>query len=57
MMISSGKPNISPVSMKSASVRQAWKALIKRESARRLARLGGTDLNLAFVARRQSEAR
>jgi len=36
---------------KSAVVREALKALIERESARRLARLGGTEPNLAAPPR------
>ena len=40
---------------KSALVREALKALIERESARRLALLGGTEPQLAPVPRRQSE--
>ena len=36
---------------KSALVREALKALIERESARRLARLGGTEPNLTAVPR------
>jgi Arc/MetJ family transcription regulator len=43
------------VQEKSALVREALKALIERESARRLARLGGTEPGLAAVPRRQSE--
>ena len=39
---------------KSALVREALRALIERESARRLARLGGTDPGLSPVPRRQS---
>ena len=39
---------------KSALVREALRALIDRESARRLARLGGTDPHLLGVPRRQS---
>lgn len=38
---------------KSALVREALKALIERESARRLARLGGTQPDLAPVPRRR----
>jgi Arc/MetJ family transcription regulator len=38
---------------KSALVREALKALIQRESARRLARLGGTEPDLKPVSRRQ----
>jgi Arc/MetJ family transcription regulator len=40
---------------KSALVREALKALIERESARRLARLGGTERGLAAAPRRQTE--
>jgi Arc/MetJ family transcription regulator len=40
---------------KSTLVREALKALIERESARRLARLGGTEPGLAAIPRRQSE--
>lgn len=39
---------------KTALVRQALKALIERESARRLARLGGTQPGLAATPRRRS---
>ena len=38
---------------KSALVRQALQALIERESARRLARLGGTEPTLTEVPRRR----
>ena len=38
---------------KSALVREALKALIERESARRLARLGGTEPNLTAAPRRR----
>ena len=38
---------------KSAVVREALKALIERESARRLARLGGTEPNLSLPPRRR----
>ncbi len=41
---------------KSALVREALKALIERESARRLARLGGSETNLTAMPRRRSEA-
>lgn len=41
---------------KSALVREALKALIERESARRLARLGGTEPDLKPVPRRQTDA-
>jgi Arc/MetJ family transcription regulator len=40
---------------KSALVREALKALIERESARRLARLGGSERDLKIPARRRSE--
>lgn len=43
------------VTEKSALVREALRALIARESARRLARLGGTDPDLEPVPRRPSE--
>jgi Arc/MetJ family transcription regulator len=39
---------------KSALVREALKALIERESARRLARLGGSERELKAPARRRS---
>ncbi len=42
---------------KSAVVREALKALIERESARRLALLGGSEPELATIARRRSESR
>lgn len=41
---------------KSALVREALKALIERESARRLARLGGTEPALRAPPRRRSKA-
>lgn len=41
---------------KSALVREALKALIERESARRLARLGGTEPALAKIPRRRNPA-
>jgi len=41
---------------KSALVREALKALIERESARRLARLGGTEPDLKPIPRRQTDA-
>lgn len=40
---------------KTALVREALKALIERESARRLARLGGSEPQLQAVPRRQSD--
>jgi len=39
---------------KTALVREGLKALIERESARRLAKLGATEPQLKSVARRQS---
>jgi Arc/MetJ family transcription regulator len=39
---------------KSSLMREALKALIERESARRLARLGGTEPNLEAPPRRRS---
>jgi Arc/MetJ family transcription regulator len=39
---------------KSALVREELKALVERESARRLTRLGGTEPELETVPRRQS---
>ena len=41
---------------KSALVREALRALIQRESARRLAKLGGTEPALREIPRRRSEA-
>lgn len=40
---------------KSSLIREALKALIERESARRLARLGGTEPDAAPAPRRQSQ--
>jgi Arc/MetJ family transcription regulator len=40
---------------KSALVREALKALIERESARRLARLGGSEPDLTIPSRRRSQ--
>ena len=42
------------VQEKAALVRLALRALVERESARRLARLGGTEPGLAPVPRRQT---
>jgi Arc/MetJ family transcription regulator len=47
---------LSGVQEKSALVREGLKALIERESARRLARLGGSQPNLTPIPRRRSEA-
>jgi len=41
---------------KSALVREALKALIERESARRLARLGGSEPRLHPIPRRRSQS-
>ncbi len=41
-------------SEKSALVREALRALIERESARRLARLGGSESNLVAPPRRRA---
>ncbi len=46
---------ITGVSGKAALVREGLKALIERESARRLARLGGSEPQLKPVSRRQSD--
>ena len=40
---------------RSAMVREGLKALIERESAKRLARLGGTQRSLKAAPRRRSE--
>lgn len=40
---------------RSAMVREGLKALIERESAKRLARLGGTQPNLKAAPRRREE--
>lgn len=40
---------------KTALVREALRALIERESARRLARLGGSEPDLAEVPRRRAQ--
>jgi Arc/MetJ family transcription regulator len=42
---------------KTLLVREALKALIERESARRLARLGGTEPGLVAIPRRRSATR
>jgi Arc/MetJ family transcription regulator len=39
---------------KSALIREALKALIERESAKRLARLGGSEPRLAAIPRRRA---
>ena len=45
---------ITGLSEKVALVREGLRALIERESARRLAKLGGTEPDLAPVRRRKS---
>jgi Arc/MetJ family transcription regulator len=42
---------------KTALVREGLTALIERESARRLARLGGSEPGLGAIARRRSDER
>ena len=42
------------VNEKSALLREALKALIERESARRLARLGGSELRIKAPPRRRT---
>jgi Arc/MetJ family transcription regulator len=42
---------------KTALIREALRALIERESARRLARLGGSERKLAPIPRRKSASR
>ncbi|HHW77387.1 MAG TPA: type II toxin-antitoxin system VapB family antitoxin [Xanthomonadaceae bacterium] len=46
---------ITGLAEKTALVREALKALIERESARRLARLGGSEPQLQPIPRRQSD--
>lgn len=46
---------ITGVTEKTALVREGLKALIERESARRLAKLGGSEPKLKPVSRRQSD--
>lgn len=47
---------LSGVQGKNALVREGLKALIERESARRLARLGGSEPQLKPIPRRRDEA-
>lgn len=47
---------VTGVSEKTALVRAGLKALIEKESARRLAKLGGTEKKLKVAPRRQSRA-
>ena len=46
---------ITGMTEKGALVREGLRALIERESARRLARLGGSEPQLKTVPRRQSD--
>ena len=46
---------ITGVTEKAALVREGLRALIERESARRLARLGGSEPQLESLPRRQSD--
>ncbi len=46
---------ITGMTEKAALVREGLRALIERESARRLARLGGSEPQLSPVRRRQSD--
>jgi Arc/MetJ family transcription regulator len=46
---------ITGMTEKAALVREGLRALIERESARRLARLGGSESQLESVPRRQSD--
>jgi Arc/MetJ family transcription regulator len=46
---------ITGVTEKTALVREGLRALIERESARRLARLGGSEPQLQPIPRRQSD--
>ena len=48
---------MSAITEKTDLVREGLRALIERESAKRLARLGGTEPGLAATARRKSTAR
>jgi len=48
---------LSGVGENAALIREGLRALIERESARRLARLGGTEPGLADVPRRRPVAR
>jgi Arc/MetJ family transcription regulator len=43
------------ITEKTALVREGLKALVERESARRLARLGGTETQLRSVPRRRPQ--
>jgi Arc/MetJ family transcription regulator len=47
--------HLTGVNERTALLREALKALIERESARRLARLGGTEPDLRPIPRRRPE--
>jgi Arc/MetJ family transcription regulator len=47
---------LSGLTERNALIREGLKALIERESARRLARLGGTEPQLEVIPRRRFEA-
>jgi len=47
--------DLSGMQEKTALIREGLKALIERESARRLARLGGSEPQLEPIARRRPE--
>jgi Arc/MetJ family transcription regulator len=47
--------NLTGLTERSALIREALTALIEREAARRLARLGGTEPDLKPVPRRRQE--
>lgn len=48
--------DLSGLQERSALLREALNALIQRESARRLARLGGSEPQLQEIARRREDA-
>ena len=48
---------LSGLKERTALIREALRALIERESARRLARLGGTERELSPIPRRRPMAR
>ncbi len=47
--------DLSGLQEKTALIREGLKALIERESARRLAKLGGSEPQLELIPRRRSE--
>ena len=49
--------DLSGLQEKTALIREGLKALIERESARRLAKLGGSEPRLESIPRRRSETR